>query len=186
MCILELSKVLMYEFHYVYIKNKYGSNSRLLFTDSDSLIYEIKREDVYEDFSNDKEMFDFKNYSAKSKYYDNSNKIVVDKMKDETAGVTIEETVTLKPKMYACLVDDNSEHKKARSVNKKVVATIIHHEYNDVLLKKKRLRHSMNKIQNKDHRIRTYETNKISLSFFGDKICIQKNGCDRLALGYLS
>ena len=58
----------MYEFHYVYIKNKYGSNWRLLFTDSDSLMYEIKSEDVYEDFSNDKEMFDFKNYSAKSKY----------------------------------------------------------------------------------------------------------------------
>ena len=47
MCILDLSKVLMYEFHYVYIKNKYGNNSRLLFTDTDSLMYEIKTEDVY-------------------------------------------------------------------------------------------------------------------------------------------
>ena len=100
MCILELSKVLMYEFHYDYIKNKYGNNSRLLFTDTDSLMYEIKTEDVYKDFSNDKEMFDFSNYSTKSKYYDNSNKLVVDKMKDETAGVAIEEFVGLKPKMY--------------------------------------------------------------------------------------
>ena len=54
MCILELSKVLMYEFHYDYIKNKYGNNSRLLLTDADSLIYEIKTEDVCKDFSNDK------------------------------------------------------------------------------------------------------------------------------------
>ena len=54
MCILELSKVLMYEFHYDYIKNKYGNNSRLLLTDTDSLIYEIKTEDVCEDFRNDK------------------------------------------------------------------------------------------------------------------------------------
>ena len=54
MCILELSKVLMYEFHYDYIKNKYGNNSRLLLTDTDSLIYEIKTEDVCKDFSNDK------------------------------------------------------------------------------------------------------------------------------------
>ena len=46
MCILDLSKVLMYKFHYDYIKNKYGTNSRLLFTDNDSLIYEIKTEDV--------------------------------------------------------------------------------------------------------------------------------------------
>ena len=53
-CILELSKVLMYESHHDYIKNKYGNKSRLLFTDTDSLMYEIKTEDVYEDFSNDK------------------------------------------------------------------------------------------------------------------------------------
>ena len=59
MCILDLSKVLMYEFHYDYIKNKYGNNSKLLFTDADSLLYEIKIRDVYEDFSKDKEMFDF-------------------------------------------------------------------------------------------------------------------------------
>ena len=57
-CILELSKVLMFEFHYDYIKNKYGNNSRLLFTDTVSLMYEIKIEDVYEHFSDDKEIFD--------------------------------------------------------------------------------------------------------------------------------
>ena len=65
MRILELSKVLMYKFHYDYIKNKDGNNSRLLFKDTDSVMYEIKTEDVYEDFSNDKEMFDFSNYSTK-------------------------------------------------------------------------------------------------------------------------
>ena len=70
MSIFELSKVLMYEFHYDY-------NSRLLFTDTDSLMYEIKTEDVYKDFSNDREMFDFSNYSTQSKYCDNSNKLVV-------------------------------------------------------------------------------------------------------------
>ena len=56
MCILELSKVLMYEFHYDYIKNKYGNNSRLLFRDNDSLMHEIKTEDLYEDFRNDNEI----------------------------------------------------------------------------------------------------------------------------------
>ena len=80
MCILELSKVLMYEFHYDYIKNKYGNNSRLLFTGTDSLMYEIKTKDVYKDFSSNKEVFDFSNYSTKSKYYYNSNKLVVGKM----------------------------------------------------------------------------------------------------------
>ena len=69
MSVFLLSKVLMYEFHYDYIKNKYD-HSRLLFTDTDSLMYEIKNEDVYEDFSNYKEIFDFNNYSTKLKYYD--------------------------------------------------------------------------------------------------------------------
>ena len=71
MCILELSTVLMQKFHYDYIKIKYSNNSRLLFTDTDCLMYEIKTEDVYKDLSNDREMFDFGNYSTKSKYYNN-------------------------------------------------------------------------------------------------------------------
>ena len=125
MCILELSKVLMYEFHYDYIKNKYDNKSELLFTDTDNLMYEIKTEDVYKDFSSDKEMFDFSNYSTKSKYYHDSNELVIGKMNDESRGVAIEEFVGLKPKMYSFLVD-KSEYKKAKDVNKNVVATISH------------------------------------------------------------
>ena len=79
----------MYEFHYDYITNKYDNNSRLLITDTNSLMYDIKTEDVYEDFSKDKEMFGFSNYSAGSKYYYDSNKLVVGKMKDKTGGVFI-------------------------------------------------------------------------------------------------
>ena len=144
-------------------------------------MYEIKTEDI----SNDKEMFDFSNYSTKSKYYYNSNKLMVGKMKDETSGVANDEFVKLKPKIYSYLVDDNSEHKKVKGVSKNVLATISHIEDNDVvLLNKKYLRHSINRIQSKDHRIVTYEINKISLSSFDDKIFIQNNGCDRLALCY--
>ena len=66
MCILELSEVLVYKFHYDYIKNKCGTNSRLLITDTDTLMYEIKTEDVYEDFSHNNEMFDCSNYSTNS------------------------------------------------------------------------------------------------------------------------
>ena len=68
MCILNFSKVLIYEFHYHYIKNKYFNNLRLFFTDNDSLMYEIKTEDVYDIFSKDKEMFDFSSYSTESEY----------------------------------------------------------------------------------------------------------------------
>ena len=93
MRILDSSKVLIYEFHYDCIKNKYDSKSKLLFTDTDSLMCEIKAEDVFEDFSSDKEMFDSSNYSTKSKYNDNSNKLIIGKRKDETGVVATEEFV---------------------------------------------------------------------------------------------
>ena len=82
-------------------------------------------------------------------------------MKDETRGAAIEEFVGMKIKIYSLLVDDNSEHKKAKGLNRQVVATIIHNKYNDVLLNNRYLRHSVNRIHSKDHRIETYEINKI-------------------------
>ena len=85
--VLELSKLLMYEFHYDYIKNKYGNKSKLLSADSDSLMCEIKAEYVNEDFSSNKKMFDVGNYLTKSKNYDRSNKLNIGKMKDESGGV---------------------------------------------------------------------------------------------------
>ena len=103
-------------FHYDYIKNKYYNKSELLFTDSDGM-YEINTEDVYEDLNSDIEMFNFSNYSTKSNYYDDSNKLVIGKMKDEAGGDTIEEFVGLKPNMYSFLLDSN-EHKKSKGVNK--------------------------------------------------------------------
>ena len=74
MCILDLSKTLMYDFHYNYIKKKYNNRARLLFTDTDSLTYEIEAEDVYKDFWNDKDMFDNSDYPESSPYYCNVNK----------------------------------------------------------------------------------------------------------------
>ena len=132
-----------------------------------------------------KKVFHISNYSTKSKYYDNSNKLVIRKMKDETAGISTKEFVRLKPKMNSFLADDNSGHEKAKVVNRNV-ATISHNEYIDVLLNNKCIRHSMNRILRKDHRIATYKINKILLSCFNDKIYIQQNEYDGLALGYCS
>ena len=87
--ILKLGKTLMYEYHHDYLNNKNNNKSKLLFKDIDSLMYEIKTEDVSEKFSSDKEMFDFNNYSTKSKYYDNLNKLLIGKLKGETGGVVI-------------------------------------------------------------------------------------------------
>ena len=104
--ILDLSKCLMYEFHYKYIKRKY--DAKLLFTDTDSLVYEIKTEDVYENFSEDKRLFDFSNYPEDSKFFDSVNKKVIGKMKDEFKGKIISGFVGLKSKMYSLNDVDNN------------------------------------------------------------------------------
>ena len=84
------------------------------------LMYEIKTEDVHEDFSDNKGVLDSSNYSSESKYYDDSNRLVVCKMKDENGGVAIKEFVGLKPKMCSFFVDCSSKHQKAKEVCIKV------------------------------------------------------------------
>ena len=95
--ILDLSKLLMHEFHYSYIKTKYNAN--LLFTDTDNLVYEIKTNDFYEDFGRDKNLFDFSAYPQDSKFFGPVNKKVIVKMKDEFKGKIISEFVALKLKI---------------------------------------------------------------------------------------
>ena len=84
-------------------------------------------------------------------------------MIDVTRGVVVEEFVELKPNLYSFLIDDSSEHKKAKDVKKNVVARKSYSEYKDVLLNNKCLRRSMNRIQRKNRKIETYKINKISL-----------------------
>ena len=90
---------------------------------------------------------------------------------DETSGVAIKEFIALKPKMYSFLVNHNSEHKKAKGINKNVVAKISHKE---VSLNNKCIRNSMNRIQCKDLKIGTYEINKISLPCFDKKMYLKQ------------
>lgn len=96
MSILDLSKTLMYDFHYKYIKKNYGEKAMLLFTDTDSLTYEIEANDVYRDFWIDKDKFDNSDYPEGSPYFDKTNKKVIGKFKDEAAGVPICEFVGLR------------------------------------------------------------------------------------------
>ena len=143
--ILDLSKLLMYKFHYECIKNKF--DAKLLFTNTDSLIYEIKTEDVYEDFYGDKNLFDFSDYSLNSKFIDQTDKKVTGKMKDEFGGKISSEFLGLKSKMYSLISVDDKEVIKAKGVNKK----IRHKEFVDVLFNKKVIRYNMKRIQSKLH-----------------------------------
>ena len=131
-----------------------------MFTDTESLVYEIKTGDVYEDFYLDKDLLDFNDYPLHSKFFDPINKKVIGKMKDEFKGKIISEFVGLKSKMYSFISVDNEKVTKAKEVNK----NISHKEFVSVLFNKKVIRHNMKIIQSKLYRIGSYDICKISLS----------------------
>ena len=109
---LELRTWLMYDFHYNF--NKKIFDAELLFTDTDSLTYEIKSEDIYEEFSKHKHLFDFSNYPKDSKFFHQPNKKVFDKMKDVSEGKIIDEFVGLKSNMYSMKSIDGKESNTAK------------------------------------------------------------------------
>ena len=124
--VLELSKLLMYDFHHNFIKKNF--NAELLFTDTGSLTYEIKSEDVYKEFFKLKDLFDFSNYSKDSEFFNIINMKVVGKMKDEFRGVIATEFVGLKSKMYSIKEIDGKETNTAKGVN----VTTEFNEFKDV------------------------------------------------------
>ena len=185
MCILDLSKTLMYDFHYNYIKSQYGDKARLLFTDTDSLTYEIEADDVYQDFWKDKHLFDNSDYPKNSPFFDNSNKKVIGKFKDEAAGIPIVEFVGLRSKMYSYMKDNEQESRTAKGIKKNVIKQKIRHDnYKDTLFNKKQMRHTMRLIKSEKHQIGSYVVDKISLSCFDDKRYIHKNGVTSYAYGH--
>ena len=100
--VLELSKLHMYDFHYTHMMKKYGpEKAKLLFTDTDSLTYLITTGDIYEDMKDDQNLYDTSNYPKEHFLFSNSNKKVIGKCKDETAGVPIMECIGLRAKMYS-------------------------------------------------------------------------------------
>ena len=141
------------------------------------LTYEIKSENFYEEFFKWKDLFDFSNYSKDSKIFDDTNKKVIGKMKDEYGGVIIDEFVGLKSKMYSIKKIDGTESRTAKAIN---IATEFN-ESKDVLFNKRIIRHKMKRIEAKKHNIGTYEIDKISLSYFDDKRQVLDDGVQTLA-----
>ena len=144
---------------------KKSCDAELLFTETDSLTYEIKSENVYEEFFKWKDLLDFSNYLKDSKLFDETNKKVIGKMKDEFGGVIVTEFIGLKSKMHSMKKMDGKECNTAKGVS--IAADF--DKFKDVLINKKIIRHKMRRIQSKKHKLGTYEIDKISLSCFDDK-----------------
>ena len=162
-------------FHYNFIKKNFYAE--LLFADTDGLTYEIKSENVYEKTFKWKDLFDFSNYSKDSNFFDETNKKVIGKTKDEFGGVIVIEFVGLKSKMYSIKKIDGKESNTAKGVS---IATEFD-KFKDVLFNEKIIRHKMKRIQSKKHKLGTYKIYKISLSCFGNKRYVLDDGIRTLA-----
>ncbi|XP_048588381.1 uncharacterized protein LOC116601844 [Nematostella vectensis] len=189
MCILDLSKNLMYDFHYGYVKPKYGDKAKLLFTDTDSLMYEIETEDFYKDISGDvRSMFDTSNYPRNhpSGIESGLNKKIIGMFKDETGGLQITEFVGLRAKLYSYRMDGGGEAKKCKGVKRAVVKKSIgFDDYKDCLFGKEPQMRMMNVIRSHGHNVYTETVNKRALSHEDDKRIICDDGIHTHAHGYL-
>ena len=169
--ILDISETLMYDFHHNYIKKKYPNDkSKLLFTDTDSLTYTIRTDDLYHDMYIDKSKFDFSAYPPESIYCNTENKKKIGKMKDEMDGVAIKEFVGIRAKMYSILTTSKKETKKAKGVKKSMVKhRVKHSNYIDCLLNERTYLHNMTSFRSSSHLITTITQNKKSLTPYDDK-----------------
>ena len=184
--ILEISKILMYEFWYDYVKPKYDNNVKFCYMDMDSFIMNIKTNDFFEDIANDVEnRFDTSNYEVNRPLLMGRNKKVIGLMKDKLGGKIITEFITLRPKTYSYLTDDGKEDKKAKGTKKCVIKKMIRfNDYKKCLLNNKVILKSQQRFISKKHDVYTENINKIAPSNNDDKRIISSNKIISYPYGY--
>jgi len=187
MCILDISKTLMYDYHYNSVKAKYGNRATLCFTDTDSLTYHIETEDLYKDMHAEKDQYDFSGYEKNSPFFDETNKKVIGKFKDEMDGVPIVEFVGLRAKMYSNLIDNGKVKKTAKGVKKAFMKKNIKHDnYKAAIFDKSQMRQTatFNLIRSRNHNLQSITVEKVGLCCFDDKRYILDDNIHTYAHGH--
>ena len=196
--ILDLSKIVMYEFHYDCMKPKYGGNLKQHYLDTDSLVYHIKTEDFYEDIAQDvNAIFDTSRYSKKDArpLPIGLNKKVIRLMKDELRGKIMTEFVALRPKLYTYRKLNSVEDKRCKGIKKCMVKeTLDFDDYKKCLFdpadlemgKEESIYRSQLMFRNKKHEVHTVKVNKVALNRDDDKRVVQTDGVNTLARGHYS
>ena len=184
--ILEISKTLMYEFWYDYMKPKYANNVKLCYIDTDSFIININTNYFYKDISNDVEnRFNTSNYEVNRPLPTGKNKKIIGLMKDELGGKIITEFVILRPKTYSFLTDDGKEDKKAKGTKKCVIKKKIKfNDYKKCLLSDELILRSQQRFISKKQDAYTENVNKITLSNDDDKRIVSSNKISSYPYGY--
>jgi cellobiose-specific phosphotransferase system component IIA len=180
----------MYDYHYNTIKKQYGSKATLCFTDTDSLTYHIKTDDLYKDMEKESHLYDFSEYEKDHPNYDETNKKVIGKFKDETNGRPILEFVGLRSKMYSILLDKEKNKNKAtaKGIKKACMKNIKHNDYKRCLLSNsyedKKQMVSFNLIRSENHIINTINVNKVGLCCYETKRFVLDDNIRTFAHGH--
>ena len=185
--VLDLSKLLMYKFHYNHIKVKYQSNVKLLFSDTDSLLYEIDTDDIYKDMKEDEDMYDFSDYPVGHFLQSNNNKKIIGKFKDELNGKALEEFCGLRAKCYSLVYDCLEKDRKMTAKGSKMSVKIRHfyHEhYLEALRYLSTFTVSQNILKSKNHLVSSYNVKKTALSASDVKRWIACDGVHTLSHGH--
>ena len=184
--ILDISKILMYEFWYDYMKPKYGNRVKLCYMDTDSFVMNIKTNDFYKDIASDVEKrFDTSNYACNRPLPTGKNKKVIGIMKNELGGEIITEFITLRPKTYSYSTHDSKEGKKAKGTKKSVIKRMIKFDdYKNCLLKDNVLLKSQQRFISKKHDVYTEDINKLALSNDDDKRIVSSDKITSYLYGY--
>ena len=167
---------------------KKSFDCRLLYSDTDSLLYEVKGKDFYRELSVNESLrnhFDLSNYPETHELYNNEQKMVTLKFKDECAGQPLQEFIGLKPKMYSILYG-GKQKLSAKGVTKFAQKSLQHDMYRQVLDNRESFKTVNTRIGSKHHQLQTIRAQKVSLSCFDDKRYILEDGITCLPLGHYS
>ncbi|KAJ4444899.1 hypothetical protein ANN_06697 [Periplaneta americana] len=184
MCILELSKVHMYNFHYSIMKDQFGDKLNLCYMDTDSFIYLIETDDLYHDLQNVRDHFDTSVYSTNHILFSSHNKCVLGKFKDEIPNSHIDEFVGLKAKVYALKCSD-FEIKKLKGIKKSVIRNALTFEDYATCRESGITTYTKNNaIRSYFHNVFTMCVNKVTLNSFDDKRVVLQDGINTVPHGF--
>jgi hypothetical protein len=184
--ILDISKTVMYDFHYRHIVPRYGNKAKLLFTDTDSHCYVIETPDLYADMEADKSVYDTSNFEPCHPLYSEHNKKVLGKFKSETGSRAPTEFVGLKPKMYSLEISKREKAKMtAKGIKRGYVSKHVRHrQFLNTLKTKQQTYAKFKQFGTTNHVIKTLDIDEICLSAYDDKRYLLDDGAHSLAYGH--
>lgn len=185
--VLDLSKLLIFDFHYNVILKRYGTNARLLFSDTDSLCYHLFTNDAYRDMLAYSDLLDTSGYPTDHFLYSNSNKKVIGKMKDECNGQPPLEFVGLRAKMYSLLTYDACMVKRtAKGIKKRYAHKHVQHDMYLQTLRNRTIETATYKLfRSRAHKLETVNCCKVALCAYDDKRYVLEDGVNTLAYGHV-